>query len=121
MLYGAAVTLFVLFFVSLTVYVGKWAVGLDGASLDVERAEAGIPVYLRPGVLRLAELLTKDSPYAVQGEWVWLDRDGKETTDSTRGIRQIYKSEPVNKEAYAANKSRILVVQHPAPASSASG
>ena len=29
-LYGAAVTFFVLFFTSLTVYVGKWAVGLTG-------------------------------------------------------------------------------------------
>ena len=104
-MYGAAVTLFVLFFMSLTVYVGKWAVGLAASLAWSDRKPEYLFIYA-PESFGWRELLTKDSPYAVQGEWVGLDRDGKET-DPAKGIRQVYEYRPVNPEAYAANKNEF--------------
>jgi hypothetical protein len=102
-LYGAAVTLFVLFFASVTVYVGKWAVGLSASLFWSERKPEFLFIYA-PESFGWRELLTKDSPYAVQGEWVWLDRDGKET-DPTKGIRQVMRYRPIYPEVYAANRN----------------
>jgi hypothetical protein len=105
-LYGAAVTLFVLFFVSLTVYVGKWAVGLTASLVWHDRKPEYLFVYA-PESFGWRELLTKDSPYAVQGEWVMYDRDGNRTPDLARGIRQVYEYRPANPEAYAANRNEF--------------
>jgi hypothetical protein len=44
-MYGAAVTLFVLFFMSLTVYVGKWAVGLAASLAWSDRKPEYLFVY----------------------------------------------------------------------------
>lgn len=91
--YGAVVTLFVVFFISLTVYVGKWAVGLPASALWSDRKPEFLFIYA-PESLGWRELLTKDSPYAVRGEW---------ETDEKTG-RPIYKYHPVNGDI--ANRSR---------------
>ena len=44
-LYGAAVTFFVLFFASLTVYVGKWAVGLTASAVWSDRKPDYLFIY----------------------------------------------------------------------------
>ncbi|VTS03174.1 Uncharacterized protein OS=Blastopirellula marina DSM 3645 GN=DSM3645_04295 PE=4 SV=1 [Gemmata massiliana] len=105
-IYGAAVTLFVLFFASVAVYVGKWAVGLTASGLWQDRKPEYMFVYA-PESFGWRELLTKDSPYAVQGEWTGLDRDGKETTDPTKVIRQVYHYKPVNQEIYDESKKEF--------------
>ncbi len=102
-LYGAAVTLFVLFFASVAVYVGKWAVGLTASAVWSERKPEYLFIYA-PESFGWKELLTKDSPYEVKGGWVKLDRDGKETLDDSKKVREVYKYEPANRETYDANK-----------------
>jgi hypothetical protein len=84
--YGAAVTLFILFFCSLTVYVGKWAVGLTASMVWTDRKPEYLFIYA-PESFGWKELLTKDSPYAVRGEW-----------DKVEGPteRRIYTYQPVN-------------------------
>jgi hypothetical protein len=103
-LYGAAVTLFVLFFASVTVYVGKWAVGLTASLLWQDRKPEYLFIYA-PESFGWKELLSKDSPYAVQGDWVWYDRDGKETPDPAKGVRQVMVYKPVNAETYNAGRN----------------
>lgn len=103
-LYGAVVTLFVLFFASLTVYVGKWAVGLTASALWQDRKPDYLFIYA-PESFGWKELLTKDSPYAVQGEWVMLDRNGKKTNNPAEGVRQVRIYEPVNPDAYTAARN----------------
>jgi hypothetical protein len=103
-LYGAAVTLFVLFFVSLTVYVGKWGVGLAASLAWPDRKPEYLFIYA-PESFGWRELLTKDSPYAVQGEWVLYDRNGKPTTNPVEAVRPVMEYKPVNPDVYAANKS----------------
>ena len=105
-IYGAAVTLFVLFFASVTVYVGKWAVGLTASGVWQDRKPEYLFIYA-PESFGWKELLTKDSPYAVQGEWVGLDRDGNTTTESTKVIRQVYQYKPVNQELYVESKKEF--------------
>ena len=105
-MYGAAVTLFVLFFASVSVYVGKWAVGLTASLLWQERKPEYLFIYA-PESFGWKELLTKDSPYEVRGEWTGMDRDGKETNDPSKAIRQVMVHKPVNPDAYAANKNEF--------------
>ena len=62
--YGAAVTFFVLFFTSLAVYVGKWAVGLPPAAVWQDRKPEFLFIYA-PESFGWKELLLQDSPYAV--------------------------------------------------------
>jgi hypothetical protein len=64
-LYGAAVTFFVLFFASLMVYVGKWAVGLPASAVWSERKPEYLFIYA-PESFGWKELLLKDSPYEVK-------------------------------------------------------
>ncbi len=89
-IYGAVVTLFVLFFTSLTVYVGKWAVGLPASLVWSDRKPEFLFIYA-PESLGWRELLTKDSPYAERGQWEH-PRDNLE--------RQVYTYHPVNKDLY---------------------
>ncbi len=103
-MYGAAVTLFVLFFASVAVYVGKWAVGLTASAVWPERKPEYLFIYA-PESFGWKELLTKDSPYEVKGGWVKLDRTGEPTTDSAKAIRQVYQYEPVNPDAYTVNRN----------------
>jgi hypothetical protein len=102
-LYGAAVTLFVLFFVSLTVYVGKWAVGLTASLMWQDRKPEYLFIYA-PESFGWRELLTKDSAYAVRGEWVTIGRDGKETAPAP-GLRQVMVHKPVDPTAYATGRN----------------
>ena len=97
--YGAAVTFFVLFFTSLTVYVGKWAVGLTASAVWKDRKPDYLFIYA-PESFGWKELLTRDSPYAVRGQWAMYDRDGKETTKPADAVRYLYVYKPVDKAAY---------------------
>jgi hypothetical protein len=101
-LYGATVTLFVLFFASVTVYVGKWAVGLPASVMAESRKPEYLFIYA-PESFGWKELLTKDSPYSVRGEWTGIDNEGKESNDPTKRQVMVYK--PANKEVYDAAKS----------------
>lgn len=65
--YGAAVTFFVLFFTSLMVYMGKWAVGLPAAAVYSDRKPDYLFVYA-PESFGWRELLLQDSPYAISHE-----------------------------------------------------
>jgi hypothetical protein len=106
-LYGATVTLFVLFFASLAVYVGKWAVGLPASLVWQDRKPEFLFIYA-PESFGWKELLTKDSPYEIKpaGDrgWVWINKDGKETTNPAEGVRQTFRYEPVNPDAYKRNR-----------------
>jgi hypothetical protein len=101
--YGAAVTLFVLFFASVTVYVGKWAVGLPASGIWSDRKPEFLFIYA-PESFGWRELLTADSSYAVKGEWVWYDGEGKETSDPARGVRQVMEYKPLDKTGYEQNR-----------------
>jgi hypothetical protein len=103
--YGAAVTLFVLFFASVTVYVGKWAVGLTASLLWQDRKPEYLFVYA-PESFGWKELFTKDSPYAVKGEWVAYAPEGVPPSDPTK-VRQVWEYKAVNPASYAANKNEF--------------
>lgn len=68
--YGAAVAFFVLFFTSLMVYMGKWAVGIPASAIYPERKPDYLFVYA-PESFGWRELLLKDSPYAVAHDRVY--------------------------------------------------
>ena len=90
-LYGAAVTLFVLFFASVAVYVGKWAVGLPASAVWPDRKPESLFVYA-PESFGWKELLTKDSPYEVRGRWEKLDRNGqRDARPSPRRCASVYR------------------------------
>jgi hypothetical protein len=102
--YGAAVTLFVLFFASVAVYVGKWGAGLTASVIWPERKPEYLFIYA-PESFGWRELLTKDSPYAIRGEWTGIDRDGNETSDPARTVRQVMTYKPVKADAFAAARA----------------
>lgn len=89
MLYGAAVTFFVLFFISLAVYLGKWAVSQAAAGIWSSRDPAYLFIYAPPS-FGWRELLTADSPYAVRLE--------TQTLEASK--RTVFEYVPVNQEAY---------------------
>jgi hypothetical protein len=68
--YGAAVTFFVLFFTTLMVYMGKWAVGIPASAVWSDRKPEFLFVYA-PESFGWRELLLADSPYAVHHETVF--------------------------------------------------
>jgi hypothetical protein len=96
--YGAAVTLFVVFFTSLTVYVGKWAVGLPASAVWSDRKPEFLFIYA-PESFGWRELLTKDSPYAERGHWEPANKERRESADKDTE-RQVWKYHPVNKDSY---------------------
>ncbi len=63
-LYGAVVTFFVLFFTSLAVYVGKWAVGLPASAMAESRKPEYLFIYA-PESFGWKELFLQGSPYEV--------------------------------------------------------
>jgi hypothetical protein len=75
-LYGAAVTFFVLFFASLMVYVGKWAVGLPASMMWSDRKPEFLFIYA-PESFGWKELLLKDSPYEVKHQFIYSQTDRK--------------------------------------------
>jgi len=95
--YGAAVTLFILFFFSLTVYVGKWAVGLTASTVWTDRKPEYLFIYT-PESFGWKELLTKDSPYEVVGEWKEQDKESK---------RLVYVYRPKDEVAYKQARSEF--------------
>ena len=106
--YGAAVTFFVLFFTSLMVYMGKWAVGPDREP-RLERPQAGVPVHLRPGVVRLARASDHGQPVRGPGR-VGGHRPRRQSGAGRRpakGVRQVYAYTPVNAETYANNRGEF--------------
>ena len=92
-LYGAAVTFFVLFFASLMVYVGKWAVGLPASAVYSDRKPEYLFIYA-PESFGWKELLLKDSPYEV--------RHLPQATATGRTV-DVYM--PVNPDVDARNRS----------------
>lgn len=96
-LYGAAVTFFVLFFTSLMVYMGKWAVGIPAAAIYSDRKPDYLFIYA-PESFGWKELLLKDSPYAVTHERV------KSMTD-----RPVDVYRPVDPAADAKARSQFYV------------
>jgi hypothetical protein len=107
-LYGAAVTFFVLFFTSLTVYVGKWAVGIPAGLVWSERKPEYLFIYT-PESFGWKALLTADSPYAVHRVPVMLDRNGKETTNPAEAVRTMYVYKPVDEAAYKQARGEFYV------------
>ena len=107
-LYGAAVTLFILFFTSVTVYVGKWAVGLTASTVWTDRKPEYLFIY-SPESFGWKELLTKDSPYAVQGHWVPV-KDGKEYTSSAEAVRTVMYDKGGKETANPAEAVRTAAV-----------
>lgn len=91
-LYGAAVTFFVLFFASLAVYVGKWAVGIPASAMYSDRKPEFLFIYA-PESFGWKELLLKDSPYEV-----------KHISLETALKRRVDVYAPVSPEADAANR-----------------
>jgi hypothetical protein len=102
--YGALVTLFVLFFASVAVYVGKWAVGLTASLFWSERKPEYLFIYA-PESFGWKELLTKESPYAVQGEWKMLDQNGRETQNSSQAVRHVRVYRPASQQQYDQHKA----------------
>jgi hypothetical protein len=100
--------MFVLFFASLTVYVGKWAVGLTASAVWPDRKPEYLFIYA-PESFGWKELLTQDSPYAVRGEWVMLDRTGNETLVTADAVRLVYRYKPVDAEAYTRARNDFYV------------
>jgi hypothetical protein len=67
LVYGAAVTFFVLFFTSLMVYLGKWAVS-QAPWNEAANRKPDYLFILAPQSFGWRELMLKDSPYAVHEE-----------------------------------------------------
>jgi hypothetical protein len=91
--YGAAVTFAVLFFASLAVYVGKWAVGLPASAMYSDRKPEFLFIYA-PESFGWKELLLKDSPYEVT-----------HVSLKTALDRRVDVYVPANPEANAANRA----------------
>jgi hypothetical protein len=106
--YGSIVTFFVLFFTSLSVYAGKWAVGLPASWIWPDRKPEYLFIYT-PESFGWKELLTKDSPYAVRGQWEKAESEKREKYEFEKHDlvidRQVYTYHPVNKEAYDQARS----------------
>jgi len=100
------VMFFVLFFTSLTVYVGKWAVGLTASAVWSDRKPDYLFIYA-PESFGWRELLTRDSPYAVEQRTILIDRDGKETHMPGPGVRPVARYQPVNAPAYQQARSEF--------------
>jgi hypothetical protein len=89
LVYGAAVTFFLLFFVSLAVYLGKWAVSQTAAGLVSSRQPDYLFIYAPPS-FGWRELLTVGSPYAVRLQ--------ERTVEGSQ--RVVFDYVPVNPTAY---------------------
>jgi len=106
--YGAIVTFFVLFFCSLMLYMGKWAVGLTASAVWPDRKPDYLFIY-SPESFGWRELLLKDSPYAIRPETVMLDREGKETTDLRLAVRTMQVYKPVNPTLFKQHREEFYV------------
>lgn len=95
-LYGAIVTFFVLFFMSLSVYMGKWAVSLTASAVYPEQKPDYLFIYA-PESFGWKDLLLKDSPYAV-----------KEVVEPKEGGRFVKEYVPADAEADAKARGTFV-------------
>ena len=104
--YGAAVTFFVLFFTSLALYLGKWAVSQAPWNEAADRKPDFLFVYA-PESFGWRELMLKESPYAIrpevvpQSEVLGLPDDVKGQVRSNRVV-VVYR--PVNEALATENR-----------------
>ncbi len=96
LVYGVAVTFFVIVFVTLAVYLGKWGVSQTAAALVSSREPSFLFIYA-PETLGWRQLLTADSPYAVALT--------PEPEPQSGNIR--YVSRPVNEALYAQARADL--------------
>jgi hypothetical protein len=94
--YGALVTFFILFFCSLMVYMGKWAVGLTASAVWTDRKPDYLFIYA-PESFGWRELMLKDSPYAVRQE-----------IEIKEGGRAVPVYKPVNPTLYEQNRKEFM-------------
>jgi hypothetical protein len=106
--YGAAVTLFVLFFTCLSVYVGKWAVGLTASAVWTDRKPDFLFIYA-PESFGWRELLTRNSPYAVRETEVLL-RNGQEYSSSADAVRMVLFDKNGKETTNPAEATRSMMV-----------
>jgi hypothetical protein len=95
--YGAAVTFFVLFFTSMMLYLGKWAVGIPAHAVWSDREPEFLFIY-SPESFGWKELLLENSPYAVE--------HGRIESMTGRPV-DVYR--PENARAFEANRSQFYV------------
>lgn len=107
-LYGAAVTFFVLFFTSLMVYVGKWAVSIPANAVWSSRQPDFLFIYA-PESFGWRQLLTADGPFALRSEMIMTDRNGNETTDPSAAVRRVFVYKPVNPEVFNQARSEFYI------------
>lgn len=107
--YGAAVTFFVLFFTSLAVYLGKWAVSQAPWNEAADRKPDYLFIYA-PESFGWRELLLKESPYAIQQEPVSQSTvlnipDDAKGQVHTHRVVVVYK--PANEGLYNDNRKEF--------------
>jgi hypothetical protein len=128
--YGAAVTLFVLFFTCLSVYVGKWAVSLTANAVWSDRKPDFLFIYA-PESFGWRELLTRNSPYAVREtevlmrngqeygspqdtvRTVMFDKAGKETTNQAEAARMVLVDRDGREILNPAEADRVVLRYRP--------
>jgi hypothetical protein len=105
--YGAAVTFFVIFFASLMVYLGKWAVSQAPWNEAANRKPDYLFVYA-PESFGWRELLLRDSPYAIRQT---TEQRVSEVKDPHTGQPIVYRKlvtyESVNPQAEQQNRSEF--------------
>jgi hypothetical protein len=104
--YGVAVTFFVIFFASLTVYLGKWAVTQTPGNESADRKPDYLFIYA-PESFGWRELMLRDSPYAVSPQIEPQNPTGAKPEDmktvpQTTRLVVVYK--PVAPEADKQNR-----------------
>ncbi len=107
--YGAAVTFFVLFFASLMVYLGKWAVSQTPGNESADRKPDFLFIYT-PESFGWRELLLKDSPYAVEREVVpqyktWAAPANPKDAIPTNRMVVVYR--PISQQQYDQNRNEF--------------
>ena len=103
--YGAAITFFVLFFSSLMLYMGKWAVGLTASAVWQDRKPEYLFVYA-PESFQWRELMLKDSPYAVVPSLQYYNRDGRETNNPAEAVKAVQVYTAKDPALYKQNRDR---------------
>ncbi len=96
-IYGAAVTFFVLFFTSMMLYMGKWAVGIPAHAMWTDREPEYLFIYA-PESFGWKELLLENSPYAVRHDRIY---------SMTGRPVDVYR--PENAQLFANHRSQFYV------------
>lgn len=118
--YGAVVTFFVLFFASLMVYLGKWAVSQAPFNESTDRKPDYLFIYA-PESFGWRELLLKGSPYAQRREVIEQRdlkgfpnlqnspprREERDIPDPPGSWRQVIVYQPANQPLYDQNRAEF--------------